>query len=131
MPSVGVFPVESEKLEKYGVVKIDEGIVSEIIEKPDSESAPSNYVLCGRYLLPGYTAEIIDKYPISKYGELQSIHMLRHFIKEHELIPVKLDGMRMYDSGEPLSWLKSQIDHALLREDLGPELYRWIRSRVK
>ena len=130
-PCVGVFPVESKDIRKYGVVKIYDGLISEIIEKPDPEFAPGNYVLCGRYLLPEYTSDIIKRYPLSRYGEMQSIQMLRHFIRETGLVPIKFDGMKMYDSGDPLDWLKSQIDHALLREDTAVELDEWIRSRIK
>jgi hypothetical protein len=35
---------------------------------------------------------------------------------------VKLEGYMLYDSGDPVIWLKSQIDHALRREDVSEEL---------
>jgi len=130
-PCVGIFPVESEQISKYGVVGLSGDSVVEIVEKPDESVAPSNYVLCGRYVLPANTAEILDNYPIGEFGELQSIHLLNHLIEEGGLMSVKLDGMKMYDSGEPLGWLKSQIDHALNREDMGEELIDWIRSRIE
>lgn len=130
-PCVGIFPVNSEQVSKYGVVGLSENRVIDIIEKPEEWEAPSNYVLCGRYVFPRNTAEILDKYPISEFGEMQSIHLLNHLIEEEDLVSVKLDGMKMYDSGEPLGWLKSQIDHALNREDMGEELIDWIKSRIE
>ncbi len=130
VPCVGICPVEREHLEKYGVVGLSENNVIEIIEKPSESEAPSKYVLCGRYVLPSNTAEILEKYPISKFGELQSIHLLNHFIEEGGLISVKFDGMKMYDSGDPVNWLKAQIDHALIRDDLGEEIGSWIRERM-
>lgn len=131
IPCVGVYPVESTQVCKYGVVGLSENRVVEIVEKPDESLAPSNYVLCGRYVLPGNTAEILEQYPISKFGELQSIHLLNHLIEGEGLMSVKLDEMKMYDSGEPLGWLKSQIDHALNRDDMSEELIDWIRSRIE
>ena len=130
VPNVGVCPVESKHVDKYGVVRLTGDKVVEIIEKPSRSEAPSNYVLCGRYVLPSDTKEIIQKYPISEFGELQSIHMLNHLIEGRGLMAVKLDEMKMYDSGDPLNWLKSQIDHALRREDLRNDLSEWIRSRI-
>ena len=44
---------------------------------------------------------------------------------------VKFDNMSMYDSGDPVIWLKSQIDHALRRKDIGKELYEWFTERLK
>tara|TARA_Y100000814_G_C11976535_1_gene279952 strand:- start:9 stop:506 length:498 start_codon:yes stop_codon:yes gene_type:complete len=131
IPSVGICPVDSENISKYGVVRLSGNQVFEIIEKPSESEAPSNYVLCGRYILPSNTEEILQKYPISQFGELQSIHMLNHLIEEGGLMAVRLDEMKMYDSGDPLNWLKSQIDHALRREDLSDELSEWIRSRIE
>tara|TARA_B100000287_G_scaffold412398_1_gene442825 strand:- start:112 stop:999 length:888 start_codon:yes stop_codon:yes gene_type:complete len=130
-PCVGIFPVEAEQVCKYGVVGLSEDRVVNIVEKPDESEAPSNYVLCGRYVLPSNTAEILDRYPISQFGELQSIHLLNHLIEEGGLMSVKLDGMKMYDSGEPIEWLKSQIDHALRRDDVGREMALWIKQRMR
>ena len=56
--------------------------------------------------------------------------MLNHLIEDGGLMAVKLDEMKMYDSGDPLNWLKSQIDHALRREDFSNDLSEWIRSRI-
>ena len=130
IPCVGVCSVESENVCKYGVVGLSEDRVVEIVEKPDESMAPSNYVLCGRYVLPSNTAEILEKYPTSQFGELQSIHLLNHLIEGEGLMSVKFDKMKMYDSGEPLGWLKSQIDHALNRADMGDDLADWIRARI-
>ncbi|MFL2966474.1 MAG: sugar phosphate nucleotidyltransferase [Candidatus Thalassarchaeaceae archaeon] len=130
LPSVGVFPVEREEVCNYGVVRISKGLVEEIIEKPTIEDAPGNYVLCGRYVLPENTKEILQKYPISEFGELQSIQLLNHIMEDPGLCAVKLDHMKMYDSGDPLVWLKSQIDHALRRKDIGEDLSNWIEERL-
>ena len=35
----------------------------------------------------------------------------------------------MYDSGDPVAWLKSQIDHAL-KEDVGEDISKWIEDRM-
>lgn len=131
IPSVGVCPVESKNVDKYGVVRLSGNQVLEIMEKPSESEAPSNYVLCGRYILPSNTEEILQKYPISQFGELQFIHILSHLIDEGGLMAVKFNEMKMYDSGEPLNWLKSQIDHALRREDYGNDLLEWIGSRME
>ena len=131
LPTVGVSKVEEEELVKYGVVDLQGEDVKEIIEKPSKGEAPSDYILCGRYIMPGNTADILRKYPINEYGELQSIMLLRHFIKNGGLKATKLDNMTVYDGGDPLSWLKSQIDHALRRDDLSHDLSVWLRTKIE
>jgi len=131
LPGVGLCEVGREHLNKYGVVEFSGEMISNIIEKPSSEDAPSNYVLSGRYLLPSDTSRILDLYPLSEHGELQSISLLMHLANNGGLLGVKFDGMKMYDSGDPISWLESQIDHALRRDDVGGKLALWIKQRMR
>jgi UTP--glucose-1-phosphate uridylyltransferase len=131
LPNVGIFPVESNEISKYGVVGLSDGMVVEIVEKPSLEEAPSEYVLCGRYVMPENTKEILEQYPISEFGEMQSIRLLNHLVEDGGLQAVKLDGMKMYDSGDPMAWLKSQIDHGLNRSDIGGNLENWLRERLQ
>ena len=129
-PCVGVLPVRAEEICNYGVVEFSGGLVSDIVEKPMISAAPSEYVLCGRYIFPENTKEILEQYPVSEYGELQSIFLQRHLIRNGGLAAVKLDNMQMYDSGDPVAWLKSQIDHCLRRSDTGEDLSNWIEKRI-
>ena len=131
LPCVGIRSVNIDEVSKYGVVEMSENMVRDIVEKPTESEAPSNYILCGRYLLPEDTMQILEEYPISEYGEMQSIMLLRHLMKNNGLKAVDLSEMEMYDSGDPLSWLKSQIDHALRREDLGFQVREWVSKRIQ
>ena len=130
LPCVGVYPVGEEQLENYGVVRISDGLVNEIVEKPPLGEAPGKYILCGRYIFPENMKQLLLKYTVSEFGEMQSIKLLNHIMKEPGLQAVKLDHMEMYDSGDPLVWLKSQIDHALRRQDLEGDLAKWIKDRI-
>jgi UTP--glucose-1-phosphate uridylyltransferase len=130
LPCVGVSPMPVEDLCNYGVVRIQGGEIVEIIEKPAIKDAPSNLVMVGRYILPKETSEILEIYPLSKSKDLQSIHLLSHLIENGGLRAIEFNDMKVYDSGNPISWLKSQIDHALEREDLRYDLANWLTSRL-
>jgi len=130
LPCVGVCLVDPVEVSNYGVVELKDDMIVGIAEKPTESQAPSRHVLCGRYLLPARTKEILEEYPLSTFGELQSIQLLNHLIDNGGLKAVKLDQMKMYDSGDPVTWLKSQVDHALNREDIGEDLAHWIRKRI-
>ena len=58
LPCVGLAAVEDP--ENYGVVSMDGQLVKEIVEKPSRENAPSNLVLCGRYLFTADTADLLQ-----------------------------------------------------------------------
>ena len=129
LPCVGLAAVKDP--ENYGVVSMDGQLVKEIVEKPSRANAPSNLVLCGRYLFTADTADLLSKYSFEEYGELQSIALQRHWMDNEGLVGVELEGFQWYDSGAPLPWLKSQIDYALRREDMGDEIRGWLEDRLQ
>jgi len=129
LPCVGLSHVEDP--ENYGVVSMKDEKIIDIIEKPNRENAPSNLVLCGRYLFTKDASQLLEKFSYEEYGELQSIAMQRYWMENDGLIGVVLSDYQWYDSGTPLPWLKSQIDHALRREDLSQELRTWLVQRLQ
>ncbi len=75
-------------------------------------------------------SDLLNQYELATYGELQSIVIQQHWMDNEGLVGVKLDGYQWYDSGAPLPWLKSQIDHALRRPDMNQELKDWLIQRL-
>ena len=61
---------------------------------------------------------------------MQSILLMNYMIENGGLNGVILEGMEMYDSGDPVSWLKSQIDHGLRRQDTSSDLLEWLTNRL-
>ena len=104
LPCVGLAAVRDP--ENYGVVSMDGEFVKGIIEKPVREDAPSNLVLCGRYVFTSDTSKLLLQYDYEQYGELQSIAIQQHWMQNEGLVGVELKGFQWYDSGAPLSWLK-------------------------
>ena len=130
IPCVGLFEVSDEEVSNYGVVDLEGDLIRRIVEKPTKENAPTNNVLCGRYLFTEDTKELLERFSVEEYGELQSIEVQKHWMNETGLRGVTLDGFQWYDSGAPLPWLKAQIDHALRRKDVSEELLDWIKNRI-
>ena len=129
LPCVGLSAVKDP--ENYGVVAMSGNLVKQIVEKPKRELAPSNLVLCGRYVFTEDTKDLLSKYSFEEYGELQSIAVQKHWMENNGLVGVELDGFQWYDSGSPIPWLKSQIDYALRREDLQGSIREWLEARLQ
>ena len=129
LPCVGLAAVNDPQ--NYGVVSMEGDLVKEIVEKPKSETAPSNLVLCGRYIFTEDTSDLLEKYNFEEYGELQSIAIQQHWMQNKGLIGVELEGFQWYDSGAPLPWLKSQVDYALRRDDMRDEIRDWLEDRLQ
>ncbi len=130
LPCVGLLKVMPEDVSDYGVVRQDGERILEIVEKPTIEEAPSNLVLCGRYLFTSDCRALLQKYSVEAYGELQSIAVQKHWMENDGLLGVELAQFQWYDSGKPLPWLQAQVDHALRRSDLSESFSAWLKDRL-
>tara|TARA_B110000483_G_scaffold42149_1_gene52373 strand:+ start:2753 stop:3619 length:867 start_codon:yes stop_codon:yes gene_type:complete len=130
LPCVGLMAVHPDEVSNYGVVRQEGARILEICEKPLPEDAPSNLVLCGRYLFTSDAKSLLQQYDVETYGELQSIALQQHWMKNDGLIGVELTNFQWYDSGKPLPWLQAQVDHALRRNDLSTSFRAWLQERL-
>ena len=100
---VAVMEVPEDEIHKYGVIKGEElkdGLykVSDMIEKPNKEDAPSNLAIIGRYILTPDIFAIIEKTPPGKGGEIQLTDALLQQAKDGCVIAYKFKGNR-FDCG--------------------------------
>ena len=131
LPCAAIYSVPQNEVSNYGVIELNGEKISQIIEKPAIKDAPSNKVLCGRYLFTQDSRELLaSKFPVSEFGEYQTIELQKHWMSGEGLIAVDLSDYQWYDSGNPLSWLKSQIDYGLRNPDYSNQLRQWLDKRL-
>tara|TARA_B100000963_G_scaffold134122_1_gene116657 strand:+ start:6961 stop:7824 length:864 start_codon:yes stop_codon:yes gene_type:complete len=131
LPCAAIYSVPKNEVSNYGVIELNGEKISQIIEKPAIKDAPSNKVLCGRYLFTQDSRELLaSKFPVSEFGEYQTIELQKHWMSGEGLIAVDLSDYQWYDSGNPLSWLKSQIDYGLRNPDYSNQLRQWLDKRL-
>lgn len=130
-PCAAVYDVGIDRVGNYGIVSLNDAMITSIVEKPEPKDAPSTFALCGRYIYGEDTFELLDQYSVEAYGEMQSIELLCHWMRADTLRAVHLPNtVAWYDSGLPLEWLKSQIDHALKRPEYAQSLRTWLQERM-
>ncbi len=100
---VAIERVAPEETHKYGVIagdEIEEGVfrVTDMIEKPSPEEAPSNLAIIGRYILTPDIFTILEKTPAGSGGEIQITDALLQQAKEGNVIAYEFKGDR-YDCG--------------------------------
>jgi len=72
--------------------------VTDMVEKPAPEEAPSNLAIIGRYILTPDIFQILQNTPPGKNGELQITDALREQARQGCVIAYKFDGRR-FDCG--------------------------------
>ncbi len=135
---VALVEVPMTEIHKYGSVKPsgqngDVVSVSDFVEKPKAEVAPSNYAVIGRYILRPEILDIIETLEPGAGGEIQLTDALaiaaRNPEKSGGVVGVLFKGER-YDAGDKLEYLKATIQLASKREDLGADLVTWIKHFI-
>lgn len=92
-----------EEVHKYGVIEgnmIEDDIylVSNMVEKPDNDKAPTNLAVIGRYILTPDIFKVIEGTKPGKNGELQITDALCEQAKKGMVIAYKFKGKR-FDCG--------------------------------
>jgi UTP--glucose-1-phosphate uridylyltransferase len=100
---VAIQEVPDDQIHKFGVIAgeaIKDGLyqVTDMIEKPAKEDAPSNLAIIGRYILTPDIFEILEKTPPGKNGEVQLTDALLTQAKQGCVLGYKFKGNR-FDCG--------------------------------
>lgn len=129
---VALESVDPAKVERYGIgggEEVGDGVLklNQLIEKPKPEDAPSNLAIAGRYV---FMPEIFDYLADAKPGkndEIQLTDAMARMMLDVGMYGLVFDGKR-YDIGNKLDFLKTNIEFALRREDVGPGLRKFIKE---
>lgn len=133
---IALMEVPNSEVVKYGI--IDPGLrkgdvveVNGLVEKPTVESAPSNLAVIGRYILQPGIFRMLQNLKPGVGGEFQLTDALNEMAKNHNLagpvIGLVFDGRR-FDTGDRLSYLKTIVELATERDDLGADFTTWLKD---
>ncbi|PAD35266.1 UTP--glucose-1-phosphate uridylyltransferase GalU [Terribacillus saccharophilus] len=133
---VGVQQVPDSEVSKYGVVAPQGSTsepnllqVSDLVEKPKLEDAPSNYAIMGRYVLTPEIFDILETLPPGAGGEIQLTDAIKELNKKQAVYACEFTGDR-YDVGDKFGFIKATIEFALDRPDLKDQLQDYLNKSV-
>jgi UTP--glucose-1-phosphate uridylyltransferase len=101
--------------------------ITDLVEKPPVDEAPSNLAIIGRYVLSPGIFDILRSTPPGRGGEIQLTDAMKTQIATEPLHGVVFRGRR-YDTGDRLDYLKACVRLAVDRDDLGPPLLEWLST---
>lgn len=130
---LGCQEVPDDKVSAYGIVAGSETDdkrlmrVSDMVEKPALEEAPSHMAVLGRYIIKPQIFSILENTAPGKGGEIQLTDALKVLAKEDAVYAYNFSGQR-YDLGDKLGFLKATVEFALRREDLGASFRAYLKD---
>jgi UTP--glucose-1-phosphate uridylyltransferase len=131
------FDVPREQISAYGVFEIDDTDdpdvkrVRGMVEKPPPEAAPSTFAAAGRYLLERVVFDALRRIAPGAGGELQLTDAIALLIDEGHPVHVVVHRGERHDLGTPAGLLRASVDFALADPEVGPDLRKWLRNRVR
>jgi len=145
---VGLIEVPKEHIHMYGCAAVKPAQdgpalpfdhtsliqITDLVEKPAAEQAPSNLAVIGRYVLDPAVLDVLAETPPGRGGEIQLTDALRTLAGDPD-IGGPMHGVvftgRRYDTGNPIDYLKTVVQLAADRPDLGEEFREWLAAYVR
>lgn len=131
-PMLAVQEVESQELEKYGVIQYSERLgkqffISNVVEKPKAEVAPSNLAIIGRYILTPKIFPILEQMIAEVEGEIQLTDAIQTGLAQEYYSAYSFEGER-FDVGDVLGYLKTTLHFALQQEDIQAQVLQLLQD---
>lgn len=132
-PVLAVQEVPRAHVSNYGVIAgaaLSEDVwnISQFVEKPKGEEAPSNYAVVGRYVLTPRILEILETQGPGEGGEIRLADaFITHLGEGGKLFGRRFSGKR-YDCGNKLQFILAQIELGLEHPEVKEGLRGYLES---
>ena len=125
---VAVGEIEIEDSTKYGIIKTDGAEkITDMVEKPKPEVAPSNLAITGRYILQPEIFEYLSKFEVGSGGEIQLTDAMKSMCKNHPFYYKKIDEVR-FDCGNVLGYLEANVAFALANKNINADVKKILKK---
>ena len=135
---IAVQTVDKKDVSKYGIVEPSKSHpakgrlvkLTDMVEKPAVEKAPSQLAVLGRYVLTPEIFELLETQGKGAGGEIQLTDAIKRLLDRQAVYAYDFEGKR-YDVGDKFGFIKATIDFALDREDLHDQVNEYIHTLVE
>lgn len=134
--TVAVMSVPHQEVDKYGIIassgEIENGLhhVSQFIEKPAVDDAPSDLAIIGRYLLTPEIFEILENQGAGAGNEIQLTDAIETLNKTQRVFAREFKGDR-YDVGDKFGFVKTSVEYGLKHPQIAAQLEAYILEKAK
>jgi len=131
-------PVAQQDVSKYGIADIDGAVIGAgesakiktMVEKPNTEDAPSNLAVVGRYVLSKAIWQLLAKTPVGAGGEIQLTDAIDMLMEKETVEAFHMSG-NSHDCGDKLGYLKAIVEYSMRDENLGTDFTNFVSELVK
>jgi UTP--glucose-1-phosphate uridylyltransferase len=135
---LGLLDVPREDIRRYGCVVPAAGSdpsasvvgISDLVEKPNPDEAPSTLAIIGRYILPAEIFDALRETNPGSGGEIQVTDAINRLAHQGVAVHGVVFRGRRYDTGARLDYVKAVVQLAGRHPEIGSEFTSWLREYV-
>src|SRR5215467_124345 len=137
---VALMEVGIDQISLYGAVAFEptseDDVVrlTDMVEKPPPDEAPSNKVIIGRYVCDPAIFGVLRETPPGRGGEIQITDALKTLAQMPPADGGGVHGVlfhgRRFDTGNRLDYLRTIVQFACERPDVATEFVPWLRKYI-
>lgn len=132
-----VEPVPKEMVSSYGIADCDGGEIgvgesvkmTQVVEKPSLDEAPSNLAVVGRYVLSAEIWDLLDYTPPGAGGEIQLTDAIASLMKIETVEAFHMTG-KSHDCGSKLGYMAAFVEYGMRHQEKGADFSRYLRDLI-
>jgi UTP--glucose-1-phosphate uridylyltransferase len=129
---VAVEKVPIERVHMYGVVGVGKPAgkafeITEMVEKPSRDDAPSNLCITGRYVLQPEIFSVLANQERGAGGEIQLTDAMIRLAQTQPFYGLEFEG-KSFDCGSKIGFLAANVAYGLARNDIAPAFRAEIKA---
>jgi UTP--glucose-1-phosphate uridylyltransferase len=132
---LAVQEVPLREVSKYGIVSYKKDAkykyeISQLVEKPSIEEAPSRMAQFGRFILSYDVVKEAEKKQLGKGNELWLADILNNLAKKGEKVIAQPIEGEWLTTGDPLTFVQTTLKFAMERPEIKKDLLEFIKKEI-
>jgi UTP--glucose-1-phosphate uridylyltransferase len=130
-----VEPVPMELASSYGVADVNghklkagaSAKMTQVVEKPPTDEAPSNLAVVGRYVLSAAIWDLLEQTPTGAGDEIQLTDAIAMLMEQETVNAFHMTG-KSHDCGSKLGYMMANVEYATRHPELGEDFKTFLKS---
>ncbi len=130
-----VEPVPMEMVSSYGVADVNghtltpgsSAPMTQVVEKPPVDEAPSNMAVVGRYVLSAEIWNLLELTPAGAGDEIQLTDAIAMLMDKETVNAFHMTG-KSHDCGSKLGFMKANVEYATRHPELGKAFKKYLKE---
>ncbi len=130
-----VEPVPMEQVSNYGVADVNghklkagtSAKMTQVVEKPPVDEAPSNLAVVGRYVLSAQIWDLLEHTPTGAGDEIQLTDAIAMLMEKETVNAFHMTG-KSHDCGSKIGYMMANVEYAMRHPEIGDAFKAYLKD---